>query len=107
MELIVPHCHTTHHGELPRTFAIPFANTDFQPLSESEFKSKYHAATLRGAAEGILGAIAVAVPASFILNRRSANYRALPIQLKAFGVILVIGKSFEFLGGVESHFSVV
>lgn len=51
-------------------------------------------ATRRGAAEGILAGLALALPASFYLQRRSQWYRGLPIQLKALGVILVVGPAY-------------
>jgi len=47
-------------------------------------------ATIRGAAEGALGSAAVAIPLSFLLNRRWASYRALPLSLKVLGTVLVV-----------------
>jgi hypothetical protein len=48
-------------------------------------------ATIRGSIEGIAGALALSLPASFAAQRYWPAYRALPIQLKALGVILVVG----------------
>lgn len=50
--------------------------------------------TRRGAAEGILAGLAISLPGSFLLQRTSAWYRSLPIQLKALGVILVVGPTY-------------
>jgi hypothetical protein len=47
-------------------------------------------ATMRGALEGSLGSAAIAIPASLLLNRRWASYRALPISLKVLGTVLVV-----------------
>lgn len=47
-------------------------------------------ATYRGATEGLLGSAAFAIPASFILNRRWAYYRSLPLPLKVMGVVMVV-----------------
>ncbi|THH29143.1 hypothetical protein EUX98_g5063 [Antrodiella citrinella] len=51
-------------------------------------------ATVIGAAKGFFGSLAVAAPASYILNRRWAYYRALPPSLKALGIIVVVVPSF-------------
>ncbi|KAI6038525.1 hypothetical protein EDC04DRAFT_3141444 [Pisolithus marmoratus] len=48
-------------------------------------------AIYRGATEGFLGSAAFAIPASFILNRRWAYYRTLPLPLKVMGAVLIIG----------------
>ena len=48
-------------------------------------------ATLRGSIEGIAGALAISLPASFAAHRYWPAYRALPLSLKALGVILVVG----------------
>ncbi|KAN0132642.1 hypothetical protein V8E53_009658 [Lactarius tabidus] len=48
-------------------------------------------ATIRGSIEGIAGALALSLPASFAAQRYWPAYRALPIPLKALGVILVVG----------------
>lgn len=47
-------------------------------------------ATIRGAAEGALLSAAVAIPASLLLSRRWASYRALPLPLKVMGTVMVI-----------------
>lgn len=51
-------------------------------------------ATLRGAVEGTLWSLAVAVPGSYLLHRRWAYYRSLPITLKALGCVLVVAPAF-------------
>ncbi|KAI0638040.1 hypothetical protein C8Q77DRAFT_1153726 [Trametes polyzona] len=51
----------------------------------------HHAATVRGAIEGVIGGLAISLPASFYFQRTWPAYRALPPHLKALGVILVVG----------------
>ncbi|KAI0751644.1 hypothetical protein C8Q80DRAFT_1268846 [Daedaleopsis nitida] len=51
-------------------------------------------ATIRGGIEGTLGGLALALPATWYLSRRWPAIRALPIQLKALGVILIVGPTF-------------
>ncbi|TBU32920.1 hypothetical protein BD311DRAFT_794677 [Dichomitus squalens] len=50
----------------------------------------HHAATVRGAIEGTLGSLAVTLPATWYLNRRWPAFRALPPQLKALGIVLIV-----------------
>ncbi|KIJ62253.1 hypothetical protein HYDPIDRAFT_114736 [Hydnomerulius pinastri MD-312] len=50
----------------------------------------HNSATIRGATEGFLGSAAFAVPASFVLHRRWAYYRSLPLPLKVAGVVMLI-----------------
>ncbi|OSX60160.1 hypothetical protein POSPLADRAFT_1182586 [Postia placenta MAD-698-R-SB12] len=51
-------------------------------------------ATIVGGAKGFAGGLAVALPLSYLLNRRVQHYRHLPPSLKAFGVILIAVPSF-------------
>ncbi|THG97614.1 hypothetical protein EW026_g4411 [Hermanssonia centrifuga] len=51
-------------------------------------------ATISGGIKGFLGGSAVALPISYLLQRKWAYYHALPPSLKAFGVILVVVPSF-------------
>lgn len=60
-------------------------------FATQEQLEEHRAATFRGAVEGVLGGLAISLPASFYAHRRFANYRALPIHLKALGVIMVVG----------------
>lgn len=48
-------------------------------------------ATIRGSIEGIAGGLAISLPASFAAQRYWPAYRALPLSLKALGVILIVG----------------
>ncbi|KAI0254735.1 hypothetical protein BJV78DRAFT_1182567 [Lactifluus subvellereus] len=48
-------------------------------------------ATIRGSIEGIAAGLAVSLPASFAAQRYSHAYRALPLSLKALGVVLIVG----------------
>ncbi|KAH7890440.1 hypothetical protein F5I97DRAFT_1799759 [Phlebopus sp. FC_14] len=50
----------------------------------------YNAAIVRGATEGFFSSLAFAAPASFLLHRRWAYYRALPLPLKFMGTVMVI-----------------
>lgn len=47
-------------------------------------------AVLRGALEGFVVSTALAVPASFLLHKRSAWYRALPLSLRVAGVVMLV-----------------
>lgn len=51
-------------------------------------------ATYRGAAEGVLAGLAISLPATWYAHRHWPAFRALPPQLKALGVILVVGPTF-------------
>lgn len=51
----------------------------------------HHAATVRGAIEGVAGGLAISLPASYYMQRAWPYYRTLPPHLKALGVILVVG----------------
>lgn len=48
------------------------------------------AAILRGALEGALTSAAVAIPGFYLLHRRSAWYRTLPLPLRVAGVVMVV-----------------
>ncbi|KAI0005059.1 hypothetical protein BJV74DRAFT_806659 [Russula compacta] len=48
-------------------------------------------ATIRGSIEGIVGGLAISLPASFAAQRYWPAYRTLPLSLKALGVVLVVG----------------
>ncbi|KAI0772097.1 hypothetical protein BD413DRAFT_612920 [Trametes elegans] len=60
-------------------------------LATEEELAGHHAATVRGAIEGILGGLAISLPASWYAQRNWAYYRRLPPHIKALGVILVVG----------------
>jgi len=62
-------------------------------LTKEDFEA-HDRATLRGAIEGIAGGLAFALPASYIMHKRWASYRALPLSLKALGVIMVVGPAY-------------
>jgi hypothetical protein len=59
-------------------------------ISREELEG-FDRATIRGSIEGIAGGLALSLPASFAAQRYWPAYRALPIPLKALGVILVVG----------------
>ena len=65
----------------------------FQAVTKDQRDEKMRA-TVAGGARGFLGGAAVALPASYLLQRRWPYYRALPPSLKALGVILVVVPSF-------------
>ena len=50
----------------------------------------HNVAIFRGAAEGLLCTAALAIPASFLLNRRWTYYRSLPLSLKVLGAVMII-----------------
>ncbi|KAG6334759.1 hypothetical protein ID866_4336 [Astraeus odoratus] len=50
----------------------------------------HNGAIFRGAAEGLVGSAALALPAFYALNRKWAYYRSLPLTLKCMGAVMVI-----------------
>jgi len=50
----------------------------------------HDAAVMRGAAEGFVGAAAVATPLFFYLHRKWPYYRSLPLPLKVAGAVIMI-----------------
>lgn len=66
------------------------AKSILSPVQEKEHQTAVYA----GAVKGFFGALAIALPTSFILQRRSHFYRSLTPALKTFGVILVTIPSF-------------
>jgi len=56
--------------------------------------AEHQKATIRGAIEGVLGGLAISLPASYYFQRTSQYYRALPPHLKALGVVLIVGPTF-------------
>ncbi|TDL29633.1 hypothetical protein BD410DRAFT_780101 [Rickenella mellea] len=63
-------------------------------LPTPEQEQGHRNATVAGAAKGLFGGLAVALPASFIAHKRWPYYRALPPSLKALGVVTVVVPSF-------------
>ena len=47
-------------------------------------------AIVRGACEGLLVSSALAIPGFYLLHRRSAWYRSLPLPLRVAGVVMVV-----------------
>ncbi|KAI1789547.1 hypothetical protein LXA43DRAFT_1096286 [Ganoderma leucocontextum] len=54
----------------------------------------HHAATVRGAIEGVLGGLAISLPATWYANRRWPAFRALPPQLKALAIVLIVAPTY-------------
>ena len=59
-----------------------------------EQEQEHQTAVITGGAKGFFGGLAVTLPASYVLQRRSAYYRSLTPALKAFGIVLVAVPSF-------------
>jgi len=59
-------------------------------LATQEELAGHHAATVRGAVEGVVAGLAISVPGSLWMHRRWPYYRALPVHLKVMGVIFVV-----------------
>jgi hypothetical protein len=59
-------------------------------ITQEELEA-FDRATIRGSIEGIAGGLAISLPASFAAQRYWPAYRALPLSLKALGVILIVG----------------
>lgn len=60
------------------------------PSRRSRPLPRHSRATYRGAAEGLAGSSAFALPAAFLLNRNVSWYRALPMSIKSFSVLAII-----------------
>jgi len=58
-------------------------------LTEEEIRA-HNNATVQEAIEGVIAGAALALPGSYLLNRRWPYYRSLPPSLKTLGVILVV-----------------
>ncbi|KAI5124878.1 hypothetical protein M0805_007308 [Coniferiporia weirii] len=57
-------------------------------------EQEHQAVVIAGAAKGFFGGLAVAIPTSYLLQRRSQYYRSLTPALKSFGVILIAVPAF-------------
>ncbi|KAK4686116.1 hypothetical protein P7C73_g4021, partial [Tremellales sp. Uapishka_1] len=58
-------------------------------VTTAEGQQGYQNAVLWGGVKGVAIAASLAVPAYFLLSRKSATYRALPPPLKAFGFVVL------------------
>jgi len=65
---------------------------------EAEKLRDHQYAVAVGGAQGFLGALGAALPASYIANKRWPYYRNLPPSLKAFGVVMVVVPAFIIAG---------
>ncbi|KAL4242034.1 RCF1 family protein [Abortiporus biennis] len=59
-------------------------------LATEEELAGHHAATVRGAIEGVAAGFAISIPGTWYLNRNWTYFRKLPIQLKALGIVMVV-----------------
>ena len=59
-------------------------------ITQEELKA-FDRATIRGSIEGVVAGLAISLPASFAAQRYWPAYRALPLPLKALGVVLIVG----------------
>lgn len=50
----------------------------------------HHAATVKGAIEGVVAGLGISLPACYYFHRTSPSFRNLPPHLKALGVILIV-----------------
>ena len=66
---------------------MPFIFAQF--VTEEELEG-HHKATVRGAIEGLIGGFAVALPLSYLAQKKWPAYRAMPIQLKVLGVVTLV-----------------
>ncbi|OBZ70104.1 hypothetical protein A0H81_09858 [Grifola frondosa] len=62
-------------------------------LSKEEQEGQQRA-TMIGGAKGFVTGLGLSLAGSYILNKRWANYRALPLSLKALGVVIIAVPSF-------------
>jgi hypothetical protein len=73
-------------------------NAERLPQSQAEKLRDHQYAVAVGGAQGFLGALALALPASYIANKRWPYYRNLPPSLKTFGVVMAVVPAFV-IGG--------
>ncbi|KAI0774136.1 hypothetical protein C8Q74DRAFT_1368639 [Fomes fomentarius] len=64
------------------------------PFATEEELAGHHRATVRGAIEGLLGGLAISLPSIWWANRKYPSFRALPPQLKALGIILIVAPTY-------------
>lgn len=63
-------------------------NIHEQIVTEEELR-EFDRVTITGGAKGLAYGLGTVLPASYLLHRRWPYYRALPLQLKAMGVLLI------------------
>jgi len=85
------HCHILTHP-LDNFYSVSCSPTSTMKVNvtQEEYEA-FDRATTRGSIEGIAAGLAISLPASFAAQRYLPAYRALPIHLKALGVILIVG----------------
>jgi len=71
-------------------------------LTDEEAEA-HQEATIRGGAKGFMGGLAVALPASYIAQRRWPYYRSLPPSIKALGVVTVVVPAFVIAAEQAGH----
>lgn len=60
-------------------------------VSTSDDELRQHrAVAIRGALEGALTGIGIALPTFYLLNRRSSYYRSFPFPIKLLGGVIVV-----------------
>ena len=69
-------------------------NNHTYKFATKEQQAEYQRVVAVGGAKGFFGGLAAAIPASYYLNKRWSYYQHLPMNLKAFGVIIVAVPSF-------------
>lgn len=69
---------------------FPTCSTMKVNVTQEELEA-FDRATIRGSIEGIATGLAISLPASFAAHRYVPAYRALPLHLKALGVVLIVG----------------
>ncbi|KAF8514842.1 hypothetical protein BU17DRAFT_68204 [Hysterangium stoloniferum] len=71
-------------------------------LTEEEIRAQSHA-TMVGGMKGFFGGLALALPASYLANKRWPYYRSLPPSIKALGVVSVVIPSFVIAAEQAGH----
>ncbi|PVG03696.1 hypothetical protein CPB86DRAFT_869567 [Serendipita vermifera] len=70
------------------SFGLRTSSGEFKIVSEEEIQ-QFQQATLNGGIKGFAYGLGLSLPGSFLLQRYSRTYRAIPLPLKAFGVVMV------------------
>jgi len=66
--------------------------------SQAEKLRDHQYAVAVGGAQGFLGSLAAALPATYVANKRWPYYRNLPPSLKAFGIVMTVVPAFVIAG---------
>lgn len=91
-----------HEGKSDISFLLPVLTTRAQILTEEELK-EHNRVVLVGGSKGLFGGLAVSLPASYLAHRRWPYFRALPMSIKALGIISIAVPAFVIAAEQAGH----